>query len=104
METKCCICGKEIVGGTHNAFPIRTDRGVDCCEDCNYHIVIPTRMGIWKTEDELQAKADEAYRLRYELASAAENIAQKDKRIRELRRMLDGALDRATQLKLEIEE
>ena len=38
---KCAICQDKIVGGDHNAAPVRSGR---CCESCNTAHVIPTRM------------------------------------------------------------
>ena len=39
---KCCICGKDFIGYGNNPAPVK-DKG-RCCDDCNIHIVIPTRV------------------------------------------------------------
>lgn len=41
MELKCCICGTEFVGYGNNAEPIR--KGI-CCDKCNAHFVIASRI------------------------------------------------------------
>ena len=38
MENNCCLCGMELEGLGHNAFPL--DEG-KCCDSCNYLSVIP---------------------------------------------------------------
>ena len=38
---KCEICQGQIVGGAHNAAPVRSGR---CCESCNTVHVLPMRM------------------------------------------------------------
>lgn len=41
----CCFCGKEIpFMESHNPSPADTDPGNRCCVDCNYSIVIPSRI------------------------------------------------------------
>ena len=40
---KCAICNDVIIGGDHNAAPVRSGR---CCESCNTVHVIPMRMGM----------------------------------------------------------
>ena len=42
METKCCICGKEIVGFGNNPWPVK-DSGY-CCDECNSRVVIQARI------------------------------------------------------------
>lgn len=42
METKCCICGKEIVGFGNNPWPVK-DSGC-CCDECNSRVVIRARI------------------------------------------------------------
>lgn len=42
METKCCICGKEIIGFGNNPWPVK-DSGC-CCDKCNSEFVIPARI------------------------------------------------------------
>lgn len=42
METKCCICGKEIIGFGNNPWPVK-DSGY-CCDECNSTVVIRARI------------------------------------------------------------
>ena len=42
METKCCICGKEIIGFGNNPWPVK-DSGC-CCDECNSTVVVQTRI------------------------------------------------------------
>ena len=42
METKCCICGKEIIGFGNNPWPVK-DSGC-CCDECNSESVIQARI------------------------------------------------------------
>lgn len=37
----CCVCGKKFNGYGNNAYPIC--KGI-CCDDCNYKVVIPSRL------------------------------------------------------------
>lgn len=42
-ETKvCCICGKQFKGYGNNPWPIKEEG--ECCEQCNYNIVLPKRI------------------------------------------------------------
>jgi len=41
QKMKCVLCGKEIVGRTHNAEPLRAGR---CCKQCDELLAIPYRM------------------------------------------------------------
>lgn len=49
-EIRCCICGELIQAEPsgwefgHNAHPFGTKYDNRCCEQCNYSIVIPTRL------------------------------------------------------------
>ena len=38
---RCAICSDVIIGGDHNAAPVRSGR---CCESCNTVHVLPIRM------------------------------------------------------------
>jgi hypothetical protein len=38
----CCFCGATYTWYGNNAQPVVNSQ---CCDDCNYNIVIPTRMG-----------------------------------------------------------
>ena len=38
---KCVICGKEISGYGNNAEPVATG---NCCDDCNYDVVVLARI------------------------------------------------------------
>ena len=40
--SKCCICGKEIIGFGNNPWPIK-DSGC-CCDECNSTVVIQARL------------------------------------------------------------
>ena len=49
----CCICAgtikKDKVTGWaqgHNAYPYGTATSNRCCDECNWNIVIPTRIGM----------------------------------------------------------
>ena len=47
--TKCCFCGKEIRGYGNNPWPVSSDG--ECCDDCNWSLVIPARLkGINRNE------------------------------------------------------
>ena len=51
---KCALCGKQIDSKhSHDIRPIKTKNGNKCCEECNFNIVIPTRLAIWPIEDKL---------------------------------------------------
>tara|TARA_R100001163_G_C5027526_1_gene168699 strand:- start:913 stop:1113 length:201 start_codon:yes stop_codon:yes gene_type:complete len=41
MKSSCCLCGKDLGGSGHNAFPLADGR---CCDSCNYLSVIPARI------------------------------------------------------------
>lgn len=44
IKTKeCSICGKQFMEYGNNARPVND--GI-CCDECNYTVVIPTRMGL----------------------------------------------------------
>ena len=43
---KCCICGKKFDGWGNNPYPAR-EKG-ECCDKCNWEIVIPMRMLLYK--------------------------------------------------------
>lgn len=40
-KTICCIYGEEIIGHTFNASPVWDG---ECCENCNWKVVIPERI------------------------------------------------------------
>jgi len=47
---KCSICGKEIPvkngwDSGNNAQPVNDGR---CCDECNFDVVIPKRMKVWR--------------------------------------------------------
>lgn len=48
----CCLCGEPLQDGEYgnNPAPLR-DEGV-CCDECNYHRVIPARLAGGKTDEE----------------------------------------------------
>lgn len=37
----CCICGKRYHGYGNNAEPVKDG---ECCDKCNYNVVIPARI------------------------------------------------------------
>ena len=41
----CCLCGKECTGPGYDPWPVvDADRYTgDCCEECNYTVVVPKR-------------------------------------------------------------
>lgn len=43
---KCCICGKEFDGWGNNPWPVVKDKKAECCDDCNWDIVIPARIKV----------------------------------------------------------
>lgn len=43
-ETKCCICGKPIVGYGNNPYPVDKNPDNKCCDKCNATVVIPARI------------------------------------------------------------
>jgi len=52
---ECCICGKESVGFGNNPWPVQ-DEG-QCCNACNWTIVIPARMKHFKEVEEKNGQA-----------------------------------------------
>ena len=38
----CCICGKKFYGYGNNPKPVKS-KG-ECCDNCNYEVVIPARL------------------------------------------------------------
>lgn len=38
----CCICNQPITGWGNNPWPVAKDG--ECCEHCNYTVVIPARL------------------------------------------------------------
>lgn len=50
----CCICGKQVQGEFgHNPWPIHEDG--ECCDACNYSLVVPARIAM-ATEKDFDAK------------------------------------------------
>jgi hypothetical protein len=41
INKECCICSVEYAGYGNNAAPVAEGR---CCNDCNYTVVIPSRV------------------------------------------------------------
>lgn len=54
IRKRCCICGKEFEGYGYNPSPV-CEEGV-CCRDCNYGVVLPSRLDIIR----MRAGADTA--------------------------------------------
>ena len=46
----CCICGKEYAGHGNNPYPIKEDG--ECCQACNWRVVLPKRIELSKREHE----------------------------------------------------
>lgn len=44
-QSICPICGQSFKGVGNNPFPLNFDR---VCDECNFRVVIPTRMKILK--------------------------------------------------------
>jgi len=44
MMKKCCICGKEIKGWGNDPWPVVKDNDAECCDECNYEVVLPARI------------------------------------------------------------
>ena len=44
MEKKCCICGRPFTGYGNNPYPIVSEEGARCCDECNVKAVIPARL------------------------------------------------------------
>jgi DNA-directed RNA polymerase subunit RPC12/RpoP len=42
LNYKCCICGKACEGWGNNPEPYKSEG--QCCDQCNYGIVIPMRI------------------------------------------------------------
>ena len=51
-QGKCCICGQNYLGYGNNPWPLK-DEG-ECCDKCNWFRVIPARLGIIITEEEIE--------------------------------------------------
>jgi len=43
-EKVCCICGRTFTGWGNNPYPVVTDKDARCCDECDYVVVIPTRV------------------------------------------------------------
>lgn len=62
-ELRCCICHELIsIDPTgwmygHNAYPYGNIDANRCCDQCNWNIVIPTRIGTAMNNDEQQQQA-----------------------------------------------
>lgn len=41
---KCCICGDDFVGWGNNPWPVVERKNAVCCYDCNFNVVIPSRI------------------------------------------------------------
>ena len=49
-ETKiCCICGQVFLGYGNNPWPV--EENGECCDTCNFQVVIPERLKRMKEED-----------------------------------------------------
>lgn len=46
LDDKCCICGGPLGKYGNNAEPVKSGR---CCDKCNYEVVLPTRLGLIKS-------------------------------------------------------
>lgn len=89
----CCFCGKKIDEKfSHDSRPIVSTNGTRCCSECNANIVIPTRLKVWTSENECQAKirlleikaTNEMKRHQAVMRSAGETIQKLRERIEEL--------------------
>ena len=59
MKT-CCICGKKFDGWGNNPEPVKSDG--ECCDYCNWNVVIPARFGYLKGKS-LEAKVVEVRKI-----------------------------------------
>lgn len=39
-KQKCCLCGKEFEGYGNNPWPLSTDEGARCCDECNQQVIL----------------------------------------------------------------
>lgn len=44
MAFTCCLCAKTCSGYGNNPAPVDNTPGAQCCNDCNFHSVVPARM------------------------------------------------------------
>ena len=52
---KCAICGNEINNEFgNNPWPIRTDENARCCDECNTSFVLPYRIMLLGTSQEVK--------------------------------------------------
>lgn len=45
----CCICGRPFTGWGNNPWPIHEDG--ECCDMCNYSLVVPARIAMATEKD-----------------------------------------------------
>lgn len=48
-QFECCICGKKFYGFGNNPIPVKPNG--ECCDSCNYNVVIPARLKQIKKSD-----------------------------------------------------
>ena len=46
----CSICGKKVIGFGNNPFPFKSEG--ECCDECNYKVVIPARLTMMNQKKE----------------------------------------------------
>lgn len=44
VKRQCCFCGKSVGKWGNNPFPACTIKDAECCDDCNFNIVLPLRI------------------------------------------------------------
>lgn len=40
----CCICGKKFQEWPNDPWPVNMDDDAECCDDCNWKVVMPARI------------------------------------------------------------
>ena len=52
-KIECCLCGKEIEDFGHNPQPLGEKEDDRCCDECNQKLVIPTRLRLLFSRQEV---------------------------------------------------
>ena len=52
-KIECCLCGKEVKDFGHNPQPLGEKEDDRCCDECNQKLVIPTRLRLLFSKQEV---------------------------------------------------
>ena len=48
---KCCICNCDFEGYGNNPWPLVTDEGARCCDECNHYVILERIRQITERDD-----------------------------------------------------